>query len=168
MDSKIEGVHIFGVDKFEDDRGWLIELFRLDCLKEENHPKMGYVSMTLPGVVRGPHEHKHQLDMFIFIGPGDFELHLWEQREEGDLLPSYSSGNSWTQPYTIHEKHTFGKSNPAVVVVPPGVVHAYKNVSEELGLVLNFPNQLYAGPGRNYPVDEIRYEESCPNVYKVD
>ena len=43
--------------------------------------------------------------------------------------------------------------------MPPGVVHAYRNLSRaERGLVLNYPDRLYAGTGRREPVDEIRHE----------
>ena len=52
-----------------------------------------------------------------------------------------------------------GESNPTVIVVPPGVVHSYTNVSGRDALVFNFPDRLYAGPGRKDPVDEIRYED---------
>ena len=47
-----------------------------------------------------------------------------------------------------------------MVVVPPGVVHSYRNLSERPGLVFNFPNRLYGGTGKCYPVDEIRHEDT--------
>ena len=152
MDSKIAGVRITELSKFEDDRGWLGELFRSDCLLEEDYPQMGYISMTLPGVTRGPHEHLCQIDMFAFIGPGDFELYLWDK----SLLDPH------------REKYICGESNPVVVMVPPGIIHAYKNVSDKPGFVFNFPNKLYAGPGKSYPVDEIRHEEKSSSLYKID
>jgi len=61
-----------------DSRGWLVELYREDELAESLHPVMAYVSQTQPGVARGPHEHVDQTDYFAFIGPGDFELVLWD------------------------------------------------------------------------------------------
>jgi dTDP-4-dehydrorhamnose 3,5-epimerase len=43
--------------------------------------------------------------------------------------------------------------------VPPGVVHAYRNISRtERGTVLNYPDTLYAGWGKSEPVDEVRHE----------
>jgi dTDP-4-dehydrorhamnose 3,5-epimerase len=53
------------------------------------------------------------------------------------------------------------------VVVPPGVVHGYKNVGSADAFVLNFPNQLYAGTGKTEPVDEIRHEE-IESPFKFD
>jgi dTDP-4-dehydrorhamnose 3,5-epimerase len=163
--SNIKGVYIFPLGKVEDDRGWLVELFRNDQLLEGIQPEMAYISMTLPDVTRGPHEHNEQTDLFAFIGPGDFELHLWERRmEEAPFGDDPVQANA----YLHHEKHRFGRSNPAAVVIPPNVVHAYKNVSEEYGYVMNFPNRLYAGPGKLYPIDEIRHEEKRSGLFQLD
>jgi dTDP-4-dehydrorhamnose 3,5-epimerase len=164
--SKIKGVCIFPLGKVEDDRGWLLELFRNDQLLEYHQPEMAYLSMTLPDVTRGPHEHEEQTDMFAFIGPGDFDVHLWERRIEE---APYSLGDSkhGTNDYIHHETHRFGCNNPAAIIIPPGIVHAYKNVSEENGYVMNFPNRLYAGPGKIYPVDEVRHEEKHSGLFRL-
>lgn len=154
-ETKIDGVVINSIPKNEDNRGFLFELFRDDELKSEHQPVMAYVSWTKPNVTRGPHEHHDQTDLFCFVGPGDFELHLWDNR-----------------PCTVaelsHEVHLVGESNPVSVIVPPGVVHGYKCVSEKDGLVFNAPNQLYAGPGKKYPVDEIRHEHEHDPKFKID
>lgn len=139
------GAYIFPLKKHEDDRGWLIELFRNDQLL--NPVEMAYVSETKPGVVRGPHEHKEQTDHFAFIGPGTFHLHLWYQSQ-----------------YEIWE---LGELNPALAIIPPGVVHAYKNISDRPGWVFNSPDKLYAGPGKLYEIDEIRHEENHSNQYRL-
>ncbi len=142
----IDGVICKPLQAHHDPRGWLVELFREDELPAENRPAMAYVSETLPGVVRGPHDHVDQADFFAFLGPGDFELHLWDARPG-----SGTRGN--------RAVHTVGASNPQAVIIPPGVVHAYRNISEASGWVFNAPNRLYAGWGKQSPVDEIRYEE---------
>jgi dTDP-4-dehydrorhamnose 3,5-epimerase len=143
--TKINGVHIFEIEKFNDERGWLLELFRKDELPKEIFPKMAYISMTKPGIMRGPHQHNEQTDYFAFIGPAEFEVHLWH--------------SNWG---TSHE--IFKINSPHVIIVPPHVIHAYKNISEDaLGLVFNGPNTLYAGKGKLYPVDELRYENN-PNI----
>ena len=149
--SEIEGVIIKTMNRWADPRGWLVELFRDDELPEGFKPVMGYISATHPGVSRGPHEHVHQTDGFVFLY-GKMELHLWESRE----------GNG-----ERHEIHVVGADNPVFVTVPPGVVHAYKNVGTEDALVLNFPDRLYAGPGKKEPVDEIRHEDETTSRYKL-
>ena len=54
------------------------------------------------------------------------------------------------------------------LVVPVGVVHAYKNVGPEVGIVLNAANRLYKGWGRKEPVDEIRHEDQVESPFKLD
>ena len=53
-----------------------------------------------------------------------------------------------------------GDSNRQAVIIPPGVVHAYRNVGDVPGLVFNAPNRLHAGWGRREPVDEVPREEA--------
>ena len=151
----IEGVVVKPLERFEDARGWLIELYREDELTPAVHPVMAYASHTLPGVVRGPHEHRRQTDCFAFVGPGDFRLYLWDTRNS-----SPTSGNRRTL--------LVGESNRQLVLIPPGVVHAYRNVSEVPGLVFNAPNRLYAGEGRKDPIDEIRYEDQTDGLFVMD
>jgi dTDP-4-dehydrorhamnose 3,5-epimerase len=150
----IEGVTTRPLQAFSDERGWLVEIYREDELPAELHPVMAYVSETKPGVVRGPHEHVHQTDYFVFLGPGDFEVYLWDARPG-----SPTRG--------IKSRLVCGPSNPCVVMIPPGVVHAYKNVSDHPGWVINAPNQLYAGAGKTQAVDEIRYEDEGDSPYRV-
>jgi len=108
---------------------------------------MGYVSATRPGISRGPHEHRNQIDTFGFIGPGSFRFKLWDNRKGS---PTYG----------VMQVMVVGEENPVVITIPPGIVHGYTNISSCDAMVLNFPNQLYAGKGRNQPVDEIRYENA--------
>ena len=133
------------LSSFEDSRGHLTELFRSDDLESKFCwcPEMGYISVTHPGVSRGPHEHVDQTDLFVFLD-GRYELRLWENRE------GYEKINVVIE---------VGKENPVSVIVPPGVVHGYKNIGESDAYVLNFPDQLYAGRAKKEPVDEIRHEE---------
>src|SRR6476660_4641316 len=76
----IDGVIWQPLKKYHDDRGWLCELFRHDELAAEFHPVMAYISMTEPGVARGPHEHIDQSDCFCFLGPSLFKVWLWDAR----------------------------------------------------------------------------------------
>jgi dTDP-4-dehydrorhamnose 3,5-epimerase len=55
-----------------------------------------------------------------------------------------------------------------LLIIPPGVVHAYRNVGSEPGLVFNCPNRLYRGPGKKEPVDEIRHEDRPDNLFRLD
>lgn len=154
-DGEIASVICRPLSRYDDHRGWLIELFRCDELPAECAPQMAYVSETRPGVARGPHEHVEQSDCFAFVGPGDFTLYLWDMRPDS---PTY-----------LHRQRILvGESSPHVVTVPPGVVHAYKNSSNRPGWVFNCPNRLYRGTGRREAVDEIRHEDRPDQVFVMD
>lgn len=152
---EIDGVVLKPLTRHEDQRGWLVELYRNDEMPEANHPVMAYISETLPGVARGPHEHVDQSDYFAFLGPGEFKLYLWDARP---------ASSTYRKRFTL----VVGASNPQSVIIPPGVVHAYKCISDTPGWVYNGPNQLYAGPGKQHPVDEIRHEDEANSPYLLD
>ncbi len=151
MSSNIEGVIIRQLNRYNDSRGWLSEIYRDDELPEGFKPAMSYLSVTRPGVARGPHEHVDQTDLFAFLD-GSYELFLWENRPG---KPAQA------------EVHRVGSENSVVVFVPPGVVHAYRNVGDRDAFVVNLPNQLYAGQGKKEPVDEIRHEADPDSPFKL-
>lgn len=144
MQSNIDGVVIRELTMFSDARGTLTELFRSDDCGLK--PEMGYVSMTMPGASRGPHEHRKQTDRFIFLGSAQFLIVLWDARKESS---TYKTRMQFRAP--------LGKT--LEVVVPPGVVHGYKCIGIRQGMVINLPDMLYCGPGKSQIPDEIRHEE---------
>lgn len=151
----IHDVVIRPLRKHLDERGWLCELYRQDELGNTPAPVMAYFSLTKPGITRGPHEHREQTDCFCFIGPANFKIRLWDARPDS---PSYG----------IMQTLFAGVDAPLLVVVPPGIVHAYQNISVESGLVFNAPDRLYAGEGKQFPVDEIRHEDQAGSLYGMD
>jgi dTDP-4-dehydrorhamnose 3,5-epimerase len=153
---KIQDVVVYPLRKFVDERGWLAELFRHDELAEEFYPAMAYISVTEPNVLRGPHEHVAQADLFCFIGAGNFKLRMWDNREDS---PTYR--NVMTM--------FVGADNPQAVIIPKGVVHAYKNVSTtEKGIVINCPNRLYMGENKKDEIDEIRHEDDPDTIFRIE
>ena len=152
---EIAGIIWRPLKKYDDSRGWLCELFRHDELPAEFRPVMAYISATEPGVARGPHEHVDQADCFCFLGPSNFKVYLWDRR-------------SGSPTFEVKQTDLVGADKPMLLIVPPGVVHAYKNVGNGPGLVFNCPNRLYKGPGRKEPVDEIRHEEEAESPYRLD
>ena len=150
----IEGVHVHALVKRVDERGVLVETYRDDTLPEGISPAMSYVSYTEPETARGPHEHKEQSDIFAFVGPGNFKLYLWDNRAKS---PTFG-----------HRAILFGGiDNPVTVIIPPGVVHGYRNISRtERAMVINYPDRLYGGPGKRQAVDEIRHEDERDQFYQ--
>ncbi|MFA5776990.1 MAG: dTDP-4-dehydrorhamnose 3,5-epimerase family protein [Parcubacteria group bacterium] len=148
----IKNITIKKLEKYDDERGWLAEIYRNDELNYQ--PVMGYVSATKNGVIRGPHEHKFQSDCFVFVGPGNFELHLWDNREGSETKGEYL-------------KIEVGENNPTMVIVPPGVVHGYQCVSEADAFCINLPDKLYKGEKKKEEVDEIRWEKDENSPFKI-
>jgi dTDP-4-dehydrorhamnose 3,5-epimerase len=58
-----------------------------------------------------------------------------------------------------------GENKPSTLIVPPGIVHAYKNVGGKNGLVINAANKLFAGKMKKEQIDEIRYENDPDSLF---
>jgi dTDP-4-dehydrorhamnose 3,5-epimerase len=155
VEQAIADVVVYPLKKFEDERGWLAELFRHDVIDEEFYPAMSYLSFTKPGITRGPHEHVDQADLFCFIGPSVFKLRLWDNRE---YSPTYRGM------MTLFA----GADNAQAVIVPKGVVHAYQNIGPEDGMVINCPNRLYKGENYSEEIDEVRHEDDPGTIFIMD
>lgn len=157
-DGVIRGIQLETLKVGEDDRGHLVELFRRDETRRMRRPgqprledvPMAYASVTKAGVARGPHEHLNQTDIFIFMR-SEFVVFLWDNRPKS---PTF-----WIRQKLVTSAQEYNR-----LLVPPGVVHAYKAVHE--GLVVNCPDQLFAGWDKEKPVDEIRHENDDPAVFK--
>jgi dTDP-4-dehydrorhamnose 3,5-epimerase len=146
----VEGVFTKKLTVYDDSRGWLTEIFRND--ETGFRPAMSYISMTKPGVARGPHEHLYQSDYFCFFG--NFRLYLWDNRKESS---------------TYGEKMILDTGGaPHVAIVPPRVVHAYKNVGSADALVVNLPDRLFKGEKKAFPVDEVRHEDDPESPFVLD
>lgn len=154
MEGEIDGCIIRDLSAFNDERGWLLECFRRDELPPDLVPEMAYVSLTRPGVTRGPHEHTEQSDLFVFFD-GTMRIYLWDARDDS---PTFGRR-------LIVD---LGQERRAAVIVPPGVVHGYRNVGRDPALIVNCPNRLYAGPGKRDPVDEIRHEDRPESPFRIE
>lgn len=149
----IQDVIIKKLEKYSDERGWLSEIWRID--DSGYTPMMAYLSMTEPGVARGPHEHKEQSDGFVFAGPGNFKMYLWENRKD---KPNYQK----------LETLEVGEDNPVMIIVPPGVVHGYKCISDVPAYSVNLPDKLYKGQNKEDEVDEIRWEKDPDSLFRIE
>lgn len=149
-DGDITGVVKKELTSYPDSRGWLMELFRKDET-DGFEPAMSYISLTRSGIIRGPHEHREQTDYFCFLG--NFSLFLWDNRKDSP---------------TFNNRQIIRDADKLVVIVPPGIVHAYKNTGNEDAMVINFPDRLYSGWGKKEKIDEIRYEDDPETLFKVE
>lgn len=112
-----------------DERGWLMEILRGD--DPEMFQKFGqvYVSATYPGVVKGWHCHKAQVDHFACVA-GMVKLVLIDTREDS---PTRGAVNEFF----------IGTAHPLLVQVPRLVYHGWKCIGTVPSLVVNVPTEPY-------------------------
>ncbi len=112
-----------------DERGWLMEILRVD--ETEFFTKFGqtYVSATYPGVVKAWHYHKKQVDHFACVA-GMVKLVLIDTRDDS---PTKGAVNEFF----------LGSQNPTLVQVPNLVYHGWKCISLEPSLVVNVTTEPY-------------------------
>ena len=124
----IEGVKVKNLKVIPDERGRLMEILRCD---DEMFVKFGqvYMSATYPGVVKGWHVHRVQVDNIACIR-GMIKLVLYDARDG-----SKTKG-------LISELY-IGEHKPTLVQVPNGVLHGWKCISKEEALVINCVTEPY-------------------------
>jgi len=133
----IEGVKVKPLKRIPDERGLLMEIWRSD---DPDFRRFGqaYLTMAYPGVVKAWHAHAKQTDHFCVV-KGMAKVVLYDSRRG-----SRTRG-------TINE-FFIGDSNPALVIIPPMVMHGFKAVGSEPTFLLNIPTELF-----NYTnPDELR------------
>ena len=136
----IEGVTVKKLKVISDDRGRLMEMFRVS--QEGIDPKQVYMTTALEGVTKDKdkfHLHKQQHDFFCCV-QGRIKLVLVDTRE-----------NSKTK-NEINELE-IGEGNFSLVGIPKGVLHAFKSIKGE-SLIINCISNEY---DKENP-DEIRVE----------
>jgi dTDP-4-dehydrorhamnose 3,5-epimerase len=122
-----------------DERGRVMEILRAD---DDIFRKFGQVYLTTayPGVVKGWHYHRKQTDFFTCIA-GMMKLVLYDAREGS---PTKSELNEFF----------LGVHNPELVVIPAGVMHGFKCISETEAVVVNCPTEVY--------------DHDAPDEYRLD
>ncbi len=135
----IAGVRIKELRLIPDERGYLMEMLRVD---DDIFDKFGqvYLSVGYPGVVKGWHYHKVQTDYFTIV-KGMMKVVLYDGRPDS---PTHGEVNEFTM----------GELNPLLVTIPPGVLHGMKAIGNEPGYLVNCPTEAY------------RYDE--PDEFRVD
>ena len=128
MNTLIDGVKVKQLRVIPDERGRLMEILRCD---DEQFTKFGQVYMTTayPGVVKGWHYHKKQIDNMAVVR-GMMKLVLYDSRE-----------NSPT--YKLLNEFFFGEHRPLLIQIPPFVFHGFKAISEYEAIVINLPTEPY-------------------------
>jgi dTDP-4-dehydrorhamnose 3,5-epimerase len=143
----IEGVRVQPYDLWPDDRGYFLEVVRMQQgLAASFAPETTQVSaaVSYPGTIKAFHFHKYQTDLWVPMS-GVFQVTLV------DLRPDSA---------TFGLKNTLyvGALKPWQILIPPGVGHGYKVVGENSGTLVYVTNQLYN------PSDEGRIAYNDPSI----
>lgn len=124
----IDGVRTKTLRLVPDERGWLMEILRVDDAIFDRFGQV-YVSGTYPGVVKAWHYHERQIDHFACVA-GMIKLVLIDTR---DGSPTRDRVNEFF----------IGSQNPVLVRIPNLVHHGWKCISCEPSLVVNVPTEPY-------------------------
>lgn len=124
----IDGVRTKTLRLIPDERGWLMEILRVDDALFDRFGQI-YVSGTYPGVVKAWHHHERQVDHFACVA-GMIKLVLIDTR---DGSPTRDRVNEFF----------IGSQNPVLVRIPNLVHHGWKCISCEPSLVVNVPTEPY-------------------------
>ena len=125
----INGIQVKVLKVIPDERGRLFEILRRDEPRYFKRFGQVYCTTVNPGVVKGWHYHKKQVDNFVCVS-GMIKLVAYDSR------PGSSTKGQ------INE-FCIGVYNPLLVQIPPGVYHGFKGLSAPEAVVLNVSTEPY-------------------------
>ena len=125
----IHGVKTKQLRVIADERGRLMEMLRSD---EAMFIKFGqiYLTTAYPGVVKGWHYHKKQIDHFVVVR-GMMKIVLYDARQDS---PTYREVNEFF----------IGDHNQMLLQIPNYVYHGFKCISEHEAIVVNCTTEVYS------------------------
>ena len=129
MEKLIEGVKFKHLRVICDERGKLIEMLR--CDDKDFFTKFGqvYATTVYPGVVKGWHYHKKQIDNFIVI-KGMVKVVLYDARKKS---PTYKQ----------IKEFFMGEHNLSMLQIPPLVYHGFKGTGTEEAIIICCPTEPF-------------------------
>jgi dTDP-4-dehydrorhamnose 3,5-epimerase len=124
----ISGVKTKKLKVIADERGRLMEMLRAD---DEMYMKFGqiYLTSAYPGVVKGWHYHKRQVDHFVVVR-GMMKVVLYDARKNS---PTTGEVNEFF----------LGDHNQMILQIPNLVYHGFKCIGEQEALVVNCTTETY-------------------------
>jgi dTDP-4-dehydrorhamnose 3,5-epimerase len=139
----INGVKFKDFKTLVDGRGDVIELWSLPWVEREQLivPQHVYQSATDFGVVKAWHLHAVHTDQFT-VTRGKMQVMCVDIR---DNSPTFGHVNSFI----------IGIQRPAMILIPPGVMHGWKALSQPETIVVNLQSHPYD------PADEFKFPWDC-------
>lgn len=135
----INGVRTKALTVIPDERGRLFEILRRDDPLFQAFGQV-YCTTVNPGVVKGWHYHKKQIDNFVCVG-GMIKLVAYD-------------GRRGSKTYGLVNEFFIGTHHPLLVQIPAGVFHGFKGLSSHEAVVINVPTEPY--------------HHAKPDEYRVD
>ena len=141
----IKDVKIKKLKVVPDERGRLMEMLRSD---DGLFIKFGqaYMTTAYPGVVKGWHYHKKQVDNFTIV-KGMMKVVLYDSREDS---PTFKEVNEFFM----------GEHNQMLLQIPNYVFHGFKCIGETEAMCINLPTEVY---DYDEP-DEFRVDPHSPDI----
>jgi dTDP-4-dehydrorhamnose 3,5-epimerase len=145
---EIPGVVLARPERFEDDRGWFMEILREDAFGvsfvQGNH------SHSRAGVLRGLHYHAKQSDAWYIVS-GQAQVGIADLRTKSDHPTALALDMS--------------SDDPTILYIPPGVAHGFLAITE-LDLIYwvthYFDNSDERGVAWNDPTVRVDWKASQP------
>ena len=141
----IHGVQVKRLKFIPDERGAVMEILRSD---DDVFEKFGqvYLSTVYPGVVKGWHYHKKQIDSLCIIR-GMAKVVLYDDRPDSPTRGEV-------------QEFFMGEQNPILLKIPPYVLHGLKGTGTEPAYMINCPTEPY---NAEHP-DEYRRPPDDPAI----
>ena len=117
-------LRIIPLERKADARGWFLKVLMRHQIEGERTFGEIYLSVAEPGQARGAHYHRRTTEWFCLVG-GTAALSLCDT--------------------ATNERRTVEMDalHPAVVVVPPGVAHAFRNAGPTPAMLLAYSDVPY-------------------------
>ena len=145
--SLIDGVQIQPFPLWPDDRGYFLEVSRIQQGLAENFPTDSTqvsAALSYPDTIKAFHYHMHQTDLWV-PAKGMFQVALADLREGS---ASFGARNTFY----------VGSLRPWQLLIPPGVAHGYKVIGNDAAMLIYITNKHYN------PVDEGRIAYNDPGI----
>lgn len=141
----IAGVKIRKLSMLPDERGYLMEMLRIDWPEFERFAQ-AYITGCYPGVIKAWHYHRLQTDHFVCLS-GMAKVVLHDARPDS---PTHNFTNEFHM----------GLLNPMLLKIPALVYHGFTAEGGQPAVIMNFPTELY-----NYTQpDEYRLAHDDPTI----
>ena len=114
INTKISGVHLVKLKRYEDARGFFFEACRASWIGAEHRWVQSNISRSSAGVVRGLHFHHKQTDYWVVV-EGHLQVALVDVRK----------GSSTHRAAICLD---LDSADPHALVIPPGVLHGYRAI----------------------------------------